>query len=191
VRLRPDFAEFLPAACVLASIGLWQIGVWLKKKTPSYEKIFFAGFTLITVLNFSYALISTNPHQYIYYNSLVGGISGAREKFGANEVTDYWAISYRKGINWINEYGENQAKVVVPIAGWLVELTEPIWLRDDMDYLEVETISELEHITETIYVIVLERPGFFDEVAEYVVENYNVVYAESIQGVKLMTIYQK
>jgi hypothetical protein len=47
-----------------------------------------------------------------------------------------------------------------------------------MDYLEVETISELEHITETIYVIVLERPGFFDEVAEYVVENYNVVYAE-------------
>jgi hypothetical protein len=37
----------------------------------------------------------------------------------------------------------------------------------------------------------LERPGFFDEVAEYVVENYNVVYAESIQGVKLMTIYQK
>jgi hypothetical protein len=185
------FLEFLPAACVLASIGLWQIGVWLKKKTPSYEKIFFAGFTLITVLNFSYALISTNPHQYIYYNSLVGGISGAREKFGANEVTDYWAISYRKGINWINEYGENQAKVVVPIAGWLVELTEPIWLRDDMDYLEVETISELEHITETIYVIVLERPGFFDEVAEYVVENYNVVYAESIQGVKLMTIYQK
>ncbi len=185
------FLEFLPAACVLASIGLWQIGVWLKRKAPSYEKLFFAGFTLITVLNFSYALISTNPHQYIYYNSLVGGISGAREKFGANEVTDYWAISYRKGMNWINEYGENQAKVVVPIAGWLVELTEPIWLRDDMDYLEVETISELEHITETIYVMVLERPGFFDKVAEYVVENYNVVYVESIQGVKLMTIYQK
>jgi len=185
------FLEFLPAACMLAGIGVWQLGVYFKEKSPSYGKMIFVGITMITVLNFSYALISTNPHQYIYYNSLVGGISGAREKFGANEVTDYWAISYRKGINWINEYGEIDAKVVVPIAGWLVELTEPIWLRDDLDYVEIETIEKLEENPETTYVMVLERPGFFDQVAEYVIENFDKVYVESIQGVTLMTIYQK
>ena len=185
------FLEFLPAACVLASIGLWQLWRWLKKKSPSYGKIIFVGINSIAILNFSYALISTNPHQYIYYNSLVGGISGAREKFGANEVTDYWAISYRKGIDWINEYGDSKAKIVVPIAGWLVELVEPIWLRDGLEYLEVGSQNELKQISETTYIMLVERPGYFNEVAEYAVENFDVVFVESIHGVKLMTIYQK
>lgn len=185
------FLEFLPAACVLASIGLWQIWVWLRKKFPNHAKIVFLGICLLLLSNYSYALISTNPHQYIYYNNLVGGIPGAREKFGNNEVTDYWGVSYRKGLNWLNKYAENEAKVVVPVAGWLVDLTEPIWMRDDLKYLEIESIDELEQLSESTYIMVLERPGYFDEIANHAVENYTEVFQESINGLRLMTIYKK
>lgn len=185
------FLEFLPASCVLAGIGLWQTGVLFKKKLPVYGKLLFNGIVIITIINISYALISTNPHQYLYYNRLIGGISGAREKFGPNEVTDYWGVSYRKGINWINENAEKDAKVIVPVAGWLVELTEPIWMRDDIEYLSIESVINLKQLNDTIFVMVLERPGYFDQVAEYVVENFDEVFVESIQGVKLMTIYHK
>ena len=185
------FLEFLPAACILSGIGLWQIWIWTKKFIPKYSEIIYGSVCLLLIFNLSYTLISSNPYQYIYYNQFIGGISGAREKFGENEVTDYWGISYRKGIEWLNIHADPNAKVIVPVAGWLVELSGQIWFRDDIEYLTVDTIDALEGLDEPIYLMILYRPGFFDQVAVFALNHYEVVFQENHSNVRLMTIYKK
>lgn len=50
----------------------------------------------------SAAFIATNPkYPYTYFNPLIGGINGA---FGQFE-TDYWGVSTRQGIEWLENQG--------------------------------------------------------------------------------------
>ncbi|MCC6461301.1 MAG: tetratricopeptide repeat protein [Saprospiraceae bacterium] len=50
----------------------------------------------------STAFIATNPkYPYTYFNPLVGGIKGAYGKF----ETDYWGVSVRQGLEWMEQQG--------------------------------------------------------------------------------------
>ncbi len=44
-------------------------------------------------------MIVLHPYQYIYFNSLVGGLKGAYTKYD----TDYWGASYNEAINWFKQ----------------------------------------------------------------------------------------
>lgn len=44
-------------------------------------------------------MIALHPYQYIYFNSLVGGLEGAYKKYD----TEYWGASYNEAINWFKE----------------------------------------------------------------------------------------
>jgi hypothetical protein len=44
-------------------------------------------------------MIALHPYQYVYFNRLTNGLAGARGKFD----TDYWGLSMREGMEWINE----------------------------------------------------------------------------------------
>jgi len=57
-----------------------------------------------------WAIIQLHPYEYIYYNSLVGGVNGAT---GQYEI-DRWCISYREAIEYTNTVAEPGAVVVVP-----------------------------------------------------------------------------
>jgi hypothetical protein len=48
-----------------------------------------------------------HPYQYIYYNSLVGGVAGA----SSNYEMDYWGLSYKEGIEYINQVAPKNATV--------------------------------------------------------------------------------
>lgn len=48
------------------------------------------------------AFIAANPSMpYVYFNPIVGGTSGAYGEF----ETDYWGISTRQGVEWLEEQG--------------------------------------------------------------------------------------
>ncbi len=48
------------------------------------------------------AFIAANPKMpYVYFNPIVGGISGAYGEF----ETDYWGVSTRQGIEWLESQG--------------------------------------------------------------------------------------
>ena len=53
--------------------------------------------------------VQLHPYQYVYYNSLTGGVRGAFR----NYEMDYWATSYREAINYLNENAPANARVVV------------------------------------------------------------------------------
>ncbi|OGK24952.1 hypothetical protein A3A46_00860 [Candidatus Roizmanbacteria bacterium RIFCSPLOWO2_01_FULL_37_13] len=64
---------------------IWKlvIGIWI---------FINLGFTAVTMINL-------HPLEYLYYNSLVGGLKGA---FGKYE-TDYWGLSYKEAVLWFNK----------------------------------------------------------------------------------------
>jgi hypothetical protein len=41
-----------------------------------------------------------HPDQYVYYNSFVGGVAGAEQKF----KLDYWANSYAEAVQGLEDY---------------------------------------------------------------------------------------
>lgn len=44
-------------------------------------------------------MIRLHPYEYLYYNSLVGGLKGA---YGKHE-TDYWGLGYKEAVLWFNK----------------------------------------------------------------------------------------
>jgi hypothetical protein len=65
-------------------------------------------FILISINLFQTALEMKilHPYQYIYYNSLVGGLKGANGKF----ETDYWGTANREAVLWFNKNINNPKK---------------------------------------------------------------------------------
>jgi Tfp pilus assembly protein PilF len=68
------------------------------KKTVQYAVIGAMGLTLAD----AGAFIAINPKMpYVYFNPIIGGTQGAFGKF----ETDYWGISTRQGIEWLEQQG--------------------------------------------------------------------------------------
>ncbi len=61
-------------------------------------------------------LVRLHPYQYIYYNSLVGGVSGAFREY----ETDYWATSYRAAAEYLSQAAPPGAQILVLGPGQLV-----------------------------------------------------------------------
>jgi hypothetical protein len=70
---------------------------------------------IIVLLLFAgiYPIIRLHPYQYVYYNSFVGGVSGAYRRF----ESDYLATSSREAIEYINGVAPENARVIVYTAG--------------------------------------------------------------------------
>jgi hypothetical protein len=58
-----------------------------------------------------------HPYQYVYYNQLVGGVSGAFRRYEA----DYWVTSYKEAAEYLNAYAPPGSRVVVWGADHIVE----------------------------------------------------------------------
>ena len=56
-----------------------------------------------------YACIQLHPYEYIYYNSLIGGVRGANRKF----ELDYWNTSIKESMQYINENAVQGSTVMI------------------------------------------------------------------------------
>lgn len=54
---------------------------------------------VIGYFNTAFEMIRLHPYEYIYYNSLVGGLKGAYGKY----ETDYWGLGYKDAVLWFNK----------------------------------------------------------------------------------------
>lgn len=55
------------------------------------------------------SIAKLHPYEYVYYNSLVGGVRGAEGKFDL----DYWCTSYREAIEFVNGLAPSESEIVV------------------------------------------------------------------------------
>lgn len=93
----------LPPLFIFAGTGLDAI---LKRiKTPLPQ----AALMLVMVLPGVYANIQLHPYQYVYFNSLTGGVGGAFRKFDL----DYSGTSFKEAQEYLNANVEPGIQIVV------------------------------------------------------------------------------
>jgi len=110
------FLFIYPPMVVLAAIAWDSLWDWLRTKKT---KIILGIVFVITLLEPALWMVRCHPHEYIYFNPLVGGLKGA---YGRYE-TDYWGNSLRQGTEWLNQYYKRkgiQRPIVVRADGELI-----------------------------------------------------------------------
>ncbi|MEZ0395819.1 MAG: hypothetical protein ABWK53_05245 [Anaerolineales bacterium] len=105
-----QFLFLLPPLFLLAGRGLEAL--WERLPHPAWALV--CGLSLLPGL---IGLFSLHPYQYIYYNSLTGGVSGAFRRY----EMDYWGTSFRAAADYLNRCAPPGARVVVwgpPTTFW-------------------------------------------------------------------------
>lgn len=184
------FVEFLPAACLLAGYGASQLLVLLSQNKPAWRAGWQGGLVALLLANLAIIHWHYHPYQYTYYNSMVGGLYGAHFRANFPEATDYWAISYRHGIAWLNANAEANAEVVVPIAGWNVRLVGPLWMRTDLSYLAERRTAAALAGGQIVYLMFINRKDFFTPAANYCMDKEKPAHQILVDGVPILQIYR-
>jgi hypothetical protein len=90
----------------------------------------------VLLLPIAVQMVTLHPYQYVFFNQVVGGVSGADGHY----ETDYWGTSYREAV-------EQLAGLVDPDEEWKLHcfgakwLAEP-FLPDNIRYVEDSTEAD-------------------------------------------------
>jgi len=148
-----------PPLFIMAGIGIEQLMILLKR--PALNAALLAVMILPGVL----ACVQLHPYEYIYYNSLIGGVSGAYRKL----ELDYWNTSFKESMEYINGnvaqgstvmiIGNKQAAVQYAKPGLSIVYTNKINTSDY--YLLSSTYGnhDLSHCDNAKIIFSVERNG--------------------------------
>ena len=181
------FEEFVPAACLLAGYGGASL-VGLATRLTGRKGLAAAGLVALLVLNLAWIEARYFSYEHLYYNSLVGGLGGMQRI--NPDATDYWGGSYRQGGQWLNYNAEREAQVHVAIAPWIVKLTAPLWLRSDIGLIEEPVVRLKVEQGYPVYVMFITRPGWYNSIATFSVQNLKPVHQITVDGATILVIYK-
>jgi hypothetical protein len=184
------FEEFLPAACLLAGYGAASLVAWITRLRPERAWIWAPTLGVLIALNLGAIVVRFAPYEYLYFNSLIGGLRGANRTWGFSEATDYWGSSYRNGIRWLNSNAEPDAVLYTPIADWLVRIPAPLWLRRDIRPISRDAMTAESASGHPVYIMFITRTGWYDEVAKRCVERLTPVHEIVVDGLPILLIYR-
>jgi 4-amino-4-deoxy-L-arabinose transferase-like glycosyltransferase len=163
------FLEIFPPLAITAALGV----SWLTAR----RELQAALITVVAAISFS-TIVQFHPFETMYWNRLAGGPAGARERH-IPQSGDYWAVSYRTGMEWLNAHAEKGSAVVVPIAEHTVQMTAPLRLRSDLQVpryappaAPTRDIRRLQFAmavaqTRAVYVMFVPRDDWANETTEY------------------------
>ncbi|MFC1625141.1 glycosyltransferase family 39 protein, partial [Patescibacteria group bacterium] len=123
--------EFLPGMILISSIG-FRVFIDILKKLFNTKKEFSVYLVLLfIVIANTKVLIDYHPNQNVYFNFIIGGLNGAKEK-----NIPYWGNSfgnaYLQTIKWMNNNVEKNAKLAL-IQGTGTNIPK-IKLRKDITF---------------------------------------------------------
>jgi hypothetical protein len=188
------YLEFVPAAAILASIGINQSVQWLaSRKGPPIQvslRVFLLVLVAINIIQINRQFF---PYLHLYYNQIEGGLSGARDHFLGREATDYWAGSYRPGMQWLNANAPPNSKLVVPVAAWVAALEAPVLLRPDIQLVSsMPDRPELEASKDPYYIMFILRAGLgnAEDEVDIALKYGNLVHQIIVDHVPVLHIYR-
>ena len=157
--------EFVPAVAVVVGIGvealLGRIRAALSLGAPGRERLVVrVALGAAILLWFAPVIVwdvRNHPHEYVFFNSLVGGLRGAQAR-GIPEATDYWCLSYREGIEWLNHHAPPGAEVVVSVGQHTVRTVQKIWLRKDIAVIRLPEFGYDQKYFEALIQAIRDRP---------------------------------
>jgi len=139
--------EFVPAMAILAGIGaryivtLLQGSIVLYKKqlnnktiqqlSPKTTLLALQVLSILMFVPITLKLISIHPNENVYFNPLIGGLRGAKER-----NLPYWGNSfgnaYRQAAVWVNQNAEPESTLV--LAQELMPNLPKLFVRSDLKY---------------------------------------------------------
>jgi hypothetical protein len=101
-----NFRQALFLVPVMFMLAALPLEMAFRKLTQSWARILLV---VAIALPGVYSCVKLYPYEYVYYNSLVGGLAGARNRY----ELDYWRISLREMALELNEFAPAGAKIIV------------------------------------------------------------------------------
>lgn len=172
--------EFIPALALLAGLGAWQISKWLNS-SPAKLLIVFAFVWPIFIL------IKLHPNENVYFNQLIGGLSGA-QKINFPSWGNSYGNAYLSGINWLNKNAPENSKVSL-IQG--IDPNAPqILFRSDIS-LHNYYLSGIRREGEYLMELTFNDTGrAFYYAWDYVDNFLDPVYEVKVDGVTILKIWK-
>lgn len=174
--------EFLPAMCLLSGLGAYQLASFLKR----YRNLT----KVLVILSFLYpvlVLIKLHPNENVYFNSLIGGLKGAREKNFPSWGNSFGNV-YKQGIDWLDKNAKERTKLAL-IQG--TPANAPlILLRSDINY-DNQNWSGIDRKGEYLMELTFnDSTQAYGYSWEYVNKFLNSVYEVKADGVSILKIWK-
>lgn len=118
--------EYVPALSIMSGLGAFASLLFLSRFIKL--KIVMIIILLLFVPHIA-TLISIHPNENVYFNSLIGGLSGAKERDFPAWGNSFGA-AYRQGVTWINENAPKGSRVA--FARELMPNIPKMWFRPDL-----------------------------------------------------------
>ena len=142
-------------------------------------------------------IVHMHPFEDAYWNMFIGGARGARKLPQSGE---YWATSYRQGIDWLNEHAPPHSVLAVPIAEQTVAIVAPLRLRNDIELVRYAPAvppydpERFPHLAaraqrQPLFVMFIRRDENGNELTRACIGGLKPVAQWSRDGVPLMEIY--
>lgn len=148
-----QFLFVLPAIAAIAAWGL----LWSYQQLIGRWRRFIALTLLVIALSpIVVDMITLHPYQSVYFNRLSGGLQDA---YGQYDI-DYWGLSLREAVTWLNGVANAQARIAMGGPQYIGELfVRPdltvVNLDEDLDY---GAIAQPDYYISMVY---LELPTLF------------------------------
>lgn len=181
------FLEFYPPLAVLAALGAMAVG----RAAARFGRPRLA-WTAVVAVAVGPALagaIGTWPHPQTWHDPMVaGGLRGARA-MGLRDATDYWAVSYWQGLDWLRDHASAGALVVVPVAGHVARCAAPV-RAPGLDVREAVEVGA--RAPASLFVMYVIRPGFFGRYVRGLDADgaASVVHRIEVQGAEILRIHR-
>ncbi|MCP4655747.1 MAG: hypothetical protein GY856_10045 [bacterium] len=196
------FLEIFPAMAAVAGLGAAWLGSRAVRAvaTRSPQRLKAAILVLLLVPG-CWAVLRTHPFQIAYWNVFAGGFAGAYAR-GLPQASDYWGMSYRLGMRWINDNAPPDALLAVPVVEHAARLVAPVRLRSDILLLPVSTPfspriapDRLRRTRELargrpLYVTFVARPDWMNELTLDCLRYLEPEMEWQLEGAPVLSIYR-
>lgn len=124
--------EYIPAMAVISGVGAIVIYSLLRsqKFLRTHLKLL-SALILLTFIPHFVRLVQIHPNENVYFNFLIGGLSGAK-KADLPSWGNSFGAAYRQGVVWLNSNVPPNGKVA--FARELMPNIPAIWLRPDIKF---------------------------------------------------------
>jgi len=159
---------FLP---VIGFVGIMAgIGISHLFQKLRYSTIWNIGICIILVMSLVISYMSVHPFGTSYYNSLIGGLKGAR--FFGMETTYWGEVMNKEVINYINKnYPENAKLKILPFYPANAPIEALSFFPDVIVYYQKKNIlrKDLQFFSSPPYdgIVLISREGLYDSNCYY------------------------
>lgn len=184
--------EYLPPMALLSGLGAQQLFNLIRDKFNIQKKyilrftVFYILLVLVIFIPIAYRIIKIHPNQNLYFNELIGGLSGAAKK----NFPDWHSTlgnPYLQGVHWLNLHAEKDTKLTLAL-GTMTNIPS-IKLREDIRY---DNSQESVVWREGEYIMGLTHYGFpLPYYDAFYPERYLIpVHEVKVEGIPILRIWK-